>query len=167
MIAQTEYYDNLQCKQFLNAHINPWKYFNTTSAADRPRWGGNYTFGSSSAAKINYVQVRNYVSKMIRDRLWACVFNHPGYTYQGIKTVRASIESAGQEAYSMLKIIDSPFTVTIPIERYLQNEANLSDLDKLIVSSDRASTTVKKISVSYLFGGDIENIIIESLVGLS
>lgn len=166
-IAQLEYHDNLQCKQFLNAHINPWKYFNTTSATDRPRWGGNWTFGTSSAGKINYVQVRNYVSKMIRDQLWACLFNHPGYTYQGVKTVRASIEAAGQEAYSILKIIDSPFTVTIPMEQYLQNEANLSPSDALIVSAGRASTTLDNIIVTYLFGGDIENIIIDSLVGLS
>ncbi len=166
LLTQSEFPDGMESRRAMNALINPYVYIPVSFGINEGiRWGSNLTLGSGREGKINYVQCRNYVFKLVQDRIYGYLFNRPAYTYRGVQGLRSAIESAGYQAFSMEKIIDSNFTVVIPIETYLQNENKLSDPDKIILASARASSLVDNISISYLFAGDIEYINVTALFG--
>jgi hypothetical protein len=166
LLTQSDFPDGMESRRAMNALINPYVYIPVSFGfTEGIRWGSNLTLGTGKEGKINYVQVRNYVYKMVQDRIYSYLFGRPAYSYRGIQGLRSAIESVGYQAFSINKIIDSVFTVVIPIEPYLLNEAKLSAQDMVILASARTSTLVDGISISYLFAGDIEYINVTALFG--
>jgi hypothetical protein len=128
-------------------------------------WASNTTLGAGNEASINFVLCRNLFAYKIITYL-NNVLNSGGlfYDVDGIRRVKAAIEAAGIEAYEVDKIIDGYVTVTIPMQRYVENEANLSAAEAAVLAAARATKVLGSIIVQFPWNGDIEVIEVSALV---
>lgn len=131
-------------------------------------FGGNLTFGVSGTheSNINYIRCKNLLSYALGDNLQVLLLSkNPQLKYdaEGVGRIRSVIYAtliwAKNKGY-----IDDLKSIEIPIEQYVNNEDSLTEGETAILLAARATKVVNDITITYLWKGEIVEIVINALV---
>lgn len=127
-------------------------------------WSSNFTHGTSNGAKINFNRCLGIFKKKLNEILLTQIMTRTlKYDLDGVMKIESAIASV-QKNMVNLGYIDGMGKIVIPIKAYLQKEGSMSTGDQAILDAARASGILGDILVEFKWNGDIERIVISSLI---